>query len=242
MRRDSESPVWKRLDPGTVGCMAWQDSALSLIGVALGGGIAAFAGSRAARRGAAADALSALAEAHNLRWTLGPEFNLDRNLLLETRIRLLAGGASWMLVEVHERLTQACLLSAYHLFRERMSQNETPTMMYAHRITHPGRFFRRPLMQLTDAVERCLADEIERPLRSRLLRPVRLRRLRQTLGRAATDNELTRMPRFDEGDSQTAWDVATSSALAYLEWPNASALKAADWPNVPEDWWPKPQS
>jgi hypothetical protein len=223
--------------------VAWQDSALSLMGVALGGGIAALAGSRATQRGAVADALNALAVAHDLRWEL--EANtppLDREVLLEVRTRLLAGGASWTLVEVHERLIRACTLSGHYLRTIRNDQSQAPTTMYAHRMTHPSRFFNRPLMQLTDAVERFLADEIERPLRSRLLHTVRLRRVRQTLERAVMDNELTRMPPFDEEASQRAWDVSTTQTLTYLQWPQHLALKASDWPNVPENWWPQPLS
>jgi hypothetical protein len=167
--------------------MEWS-AVLNLVGVALGGGIAALAGSRSSRRGAAADALTALAEMHDMRREPG---SADREVLLSARVRLLAAGCSWVLVEMHERATLASRTSASAIVALREAAVTPEQQKYASRMYHPSRFYSRPLLQLGDVFEQALAEQIERPIKSKLLAAVRLQQLKRLTRGVRADNAST---------------------------------------------------
>lgn len=201
--------------------MAWQDSALSLLGVVFGGGIAAAAGSRATRRSKTAPALRALAAMHTLRLAAGKSSRIpDEDELRTSRARLLVGGAPWVVVEMFERATLASMVATWHLTHARADREAAEQSVYAGSILHPSRFALRPILQLAETLEQVLAEELERPLVSAVLSPVRRLQLRWAVRRVAEVNEVTMFPPYADMAKQSAWDQTVVRHLAgLLVWP-----------------------
>lgn len=201
--------------------MAWQDSALSLLGVVLGGGIAAAAGSRATRRSKTAPALKALSAMRSLRLSVGESVRIpDDDVLRKSRARLLVGGAPWVLVEMFERATVASMVATWHLEKARADGEARDQSRYANRILHPSRFTVRPIVQLAETLEQVLAEELERPLVSTVLGPTRRLQLRWSVKRVARVNEVTMLPPYADLTKKFVWDEAVMPQLAgLLVWP-----------------------
>jgi len=217
------------------------DALLNLAGVALGGAIAAFTGSRSSRRGAAADGLTALANMHWIRRMEVQEPEDSDQQILTARTDLLAAGCSWVLVEMHERTTLAARNGAWKL-RVLIKQAESQAAKkYGSNLLHPSRSTTRPLIQLGDLFEQALADDIERPLRSRALRPLRVARLKRMTSKVQTDNEVLRMPPREDPRLQEIWDgMVERDVTALLNWPKRRILPSGDEApiEISDDWYP----
>jgi hypothetical protein len=222
--------------------MAWQDSAISLLGVAVGGGIAAAAGSRSARRANTAAALRALADMRSLRATADPqEAGLpDRDLIRRARGDLLIGGAPWVLVEMHERATYAALSATWSLSGGRDAESERQRM-YVQAVFHPSRFLARPILRLGDLLEQAMAESLERPSASVILGPWRRVTLRREVSRVANENEVTRYPDKDGDRSDWLWqELAVLPVTRWLTWPKRRALRSGhERSEQDENWYPK---
>jgi len=206
--------------------MPWQDSVVSLGGVALGGAIAAFAGSRSARRSNTAAALQALADMRNLRLTSTDDAGLpDSALIRRARADLLIGGAPWVLVEMHERAVRAALLGTWSISRSLKSEESERQRRYAQAVFHPARFSTRPIMRIGDALEQAIAESLERPFTSAVFGPWRRARLRSLVRRVARENEVTRFPPHADETGEHMWQLtAVDPVTRWLRWPKRRAM------------------
>lgn len=223
--------------------MAWPDALISLVGVALGGGIAAAAGSRSAQRSNTAAALQALADMRDLRYAREPdEAGIpDRDLMRRVRADLLTGGAPWVLVEMHERATEAALLGTWHISRSLNTEASERQRKYAQAIFHPSRFSTRPILQLGDSLEQAIAESLERPFLSAMFGPWRRAELRRAVETVAKENEITRFPPCADDSRDSIWrTLAIEPATRWLTWPRRRARRQGYEHSIQGDgWYPK---
>lgn len=195
--------------------MAWHEAVINLAAVALGGIIAALANRGASRRDARAKALTALQTVSVLRLRPPQDAGVPpRREMTEARAALLAGGASWVSVELHERATLAAMHATWYL-GQAARRGDSAEAKYASRSLHPSRFTSRPIVQWAEILDLVVANEIERPLRARLLRPLVSRRLHRVLAEVRSNNEATLYPGKDDVVASALRRVDT-----YLQWPS----------------------